>query len=51
MLPISFKRKKRLENYPNFDKLAHIIQHGLHGFIVKNIDGESTEANDLIQIY
>jgi len=40
---------KRVENYPDFDKLARVIQHGLHlqWFIVKNIEGESTEANDL----
>ena len=38
---------KRVENYPDFDKLAHAIQHGPEGFIVKNIEGESTEANDL----
>ena len=38
---------KREENYPDFDKLAHVIQHGLQWFIIKNIEGESTEANDL----
>jgi len=38
---------KRLENYPDFDKLAHVNQHGLQWFIVKNIEGESTEANEL----
>ena len=38
---------KSVKNYPDFEKLAHIIQHGLQGFIVKNIEGESTEANDL----
>ena len=38
---------KRVENYPDFDKLAHVIQHGLQWFIVKNIEGESTEANKL----
>ena len=38
---------KRVENYPDFDKLAHVIQHGLQWFIVKNIEGESTEVNDL----
>jgi len=38
---------KRVENYPDFEKLAHVIQHGLQWFIVKNIEGESTEANDL----
>ena len=32
---------KRVENYPDFGKLAHVIQHGLQGFIVKNIEGES----------
>ena len=37
---------KRVDNYPDFEKLAHVIQHGLLGFIVKNIEGESTEAND-----
>ena len=25
---------KRLENYPDFEKLAHVIQHGIQGFIV-----------------
>jgi len=30
-----------VENYPDFEKLAHVIQHGLLGFIVKNIEGES----------
>jgi len=39
--------KKRVENYPDFEKLTHVIQHGLQGFIVKNIKGESTEAKDL----
>jgi len=38
---------KRVENYPDFQKLALVIQHGLQGFIVKNIEGESTEVNDL----
>ena len=38
---------KRFENYPDFDKLAHVIKHGLQWFIVKNIEGESTEANEL----
>jgi len=38
---------RHVKNYPDFEKLAHIIQHGLQGFIVKNIEGESTEANDL----
>ena len=38
---------KRVENYPDFDKLAHIVQHGAQWFIVTNIEGESTEANNL----
>ena len=38
---------ERVENYPDFDKLAHVIQHGLSWFIVKNTEGESTDANDL----
>ena len=41
---------KRVENYPDFEKLARIIQHGLQGFIVKNTEGESTEANALSHI-
>ena len=32
---------KRVENYPDFKQLAQVIQQG---FIVKNIEGESTEA-------
>ena len=39
---------KRVENYPDFEKLAHVFEHGLLGFIVKNIDGESTEATEII---
>jgi len=39
---------KHVENYPDLEKLAHVIQHGLQGFMVKYIEGESTEANDLI---
>ena len=38
---------KRAENYPDFEKLAHVTQHGLQEVIVENIEGESTEANDL----
>jgi len=34
---------KRVEHY-----LILKIQHGLQGFIVKNIECESKEANDLI---
>ena len=39
-----------MENYTDFEKLYHIIERGLQGFIVKNIEGESTEANDLSKI-
>jgi len=38
---------RRVENYPDFDNSAHVIQYGLQGFIGKNIEGELTEANDL----
>ena len=38
---------KCVENYLDFEKLAHIIQHCLQWFIVKHMEGESTEANNL----
>ena len=41
---------KRVVNYTDFEKLSHIIEHGLQGFIVKNIEGESTEAKDLSHV-
>ena len=31
---------KSVENYPDFEKLAHVISHGFQG------DDEKTEAND-----
>ena len=37
-------------NYTDFEKLSYIIEHGLQRFIVKSIEGESTEANDLSYI-
>ena len=37
-------------NYSDFEKLSHIIEHGLQGFLVKNIEGEPTEVNDLSRI-
>ena len=37
-------------NYTDFEKLSHIIEHGLQGFIDKNIECESMEANDLSHI-
>ena len=37
-------------NLTDFEKLSHIIEHGLQGFIVKNIEGELTEANDLCHV-
>ena len=43
--PLRF-RNKTCGKYLDFDKLAHVILHGLQGFIVENIEGESTEAND-----
>ena len=42
---------KHVENYPDFEKWAHIIQHGLRGFIVENTEGESTEASNLGHIF
>ena len=42
-----FSEIKCVENYPDFDSLAHAIQYGLQWFIVQNIEGESTETNDL----
>ena len=41
---------KRVEHYPDFEKLAHVIQHGLRGFIAKNTEGELTEANNVSHI-
>ena len=41
-----FSEIKHVENYPDFEILAH----GLQGFIVKNIEGESMEANNLSHI-
>ena len=37
---------KRVENYPDLKELVHVIQYGLRRFIVKNVEGESTDAND-----
>ena len=42
---------KRVESYLDFENLAHVIHHSLQGFIVENIEGESTEANDLGHIF
>ena len=39
-----------MENYLDCEKLAHVIQHGLQKFIVENIEGKPTEANDLSHI-
>ena len=41
---------KRVVSYTDFVKLSHIIERGLQRFIVKTIEGESTEANDLSHI-
>ena len=42
---------QRVENYPDFETLSQVIHHGLHGFIAKDIEGESTEVNDLTYIF
>ena len=39
-----------MENYPDFEKLVHVTQHGLQGFIIKNIKGESMDANDVSHV-
>ena len=41
---------KRVENYPDFEKLAHVIQHGLQGFIVKNTDGTVSQRRQTILV-
>jgi len=41
---------KSVESYPDFEKLTHVILHGLQRFIVKNIEEETTETNDLSHI-
>ena len=41
---------KRVENYFDFEKLACVIQPVLQRFMDKNIECESTEANDLSNI-
>ena len=28
--------RKRFENFPGFEKLAHVIHHGLQGFTIKH---------------
>ena len=38
-------------NYADFEKLFHKIEYGLHGFIVKNIEGESTEAETILSYF
>ena len=45
-----FSEIKRVENYRDLKKLGHEIQYGLQGFMVKDIEGESSEANDLSHI-
>ena len=46
-LPTPFQR---VENYPDLEKLSNVIEYGLEGFMVKNIEGEPTEENDLSHI-
>ena len=46
-LPTLFQR---VENYPDLEKLSNVIEYGLQGFMVKNIEGEPTEENDLSHI-
>ena len=39
-----------MENYSDFEELARVNQRCLQGFTVKNIEGGSTETNDLSHI-
>ena len=41
---------KHVVNHTDFEELSHTIEQGLQGFIVKSIEGESTEANDLCHV-
>ena len=41
---------KHVENCTDLKKLAQTIQDGLPGFIVENIKGKSTKANDVSYI-
>ena len=34
------------KNFSEFEKLAHLIQYDLQGFIVKNIESELAQANN-----
>jgi len=45
-------RDKAWGKLPDFEKLVHIhvIQHGLQGFIIKNIEGGSMEESGLSHI-
>ena len=40
---------KRVENYSDLEKFAHVIQHGLRGFIVKNIEGKQRRLTMLVR--
>ena len=35
---------KRMENYPDFDKLAYVIQYGIQGFTVKKYRGRVNKS-------
>ena len=41
---------KACRKLPGFENLAPVIRHGLKGFIIKNIDGDSKETNDLSRV-
>ena len=40
---------KPVENYPDFEKLALLIQRVIERLILKKVESESKEANDLSQ--
>ena len=39
---------KRVEYYPDFEKFAHVIQHGLQGFIVKMLKARQRRQTVLV---
>ena len=43
---LSFRDSACEHMYLEFEKLGHVVQHGLQGNIVNNIKNESTKAND-----
>ena len=49
-LAVFVSETERVKSYPDFEKLVHVIQHGLQKFIVKNMEAESAKTNNLSHI-